>query len=817
MNQLKKQIPNLLIVLGFVIIAFAYCSPVISGKRLNQNDQIQGNSAAQEVLQRFKTTGEWSWWTNSMFSGMPSYLIQSKAENAYLNDVISRVNNILPSPVNLFFFMMLSMFVLLLTLKIDKFIAAMGAIAFAFSSYNVIYIEAGHIAKLIALSFVPLLIAGVIKCYQKKYLSGAALTALAMTAELYANHLQITYYAFFIIIAIGIYYFVESIRTGWYRGFAFGTLFAIVGITIGSLTNTSKVWSNYEYAKETIRGKSDLTPKDNVNQKADGLDKTYAFQYSHGISESLTFFVPNFKGGPSDAELSKKSDTYKTLTSLGVDDQNASMFIQHVPMYAGEQDSAAPQYDGAIICFLFILAMFIVKNRIKWVFFGIAVLFTMLSWGSNFEAFNYLMFDYFPFYNKFRAVNQILILNHFAMVILATLAINEILETKPTFAEIKKPLIYSIGTLFGLWLVGFIMNDLNPAKDKEIVNMFTQQFGNNKQAAEQLMASIVSDRNAGFWSDSLRSWGFVLASLIAIYLFVSTKINKNILGFVLIALVSIDGIMIAKRFLNNKNFVTKASISSISEPSAIDAQILNDKSESYRVYNLTTNPFASAVESNFHKSIGGYHAAKLKRYQELIENHLSKGNMGVLNMLNTKYFIVAGKDNVPMMQENIGALGNAWFVGEVIPVKNADEEMKSLEGFDPRKVAYVDAKFANYIQAGKQTTDTTSRIKLTKYSPDIMEYEYSSKTPQTALFSEIFYRGNQDWKSYIDDQEKPHFRADYVLRGLSVPAGSHKIRFEFKPDSIYKGSKIDLIASILAFILIGVALFFEIRKKEAVV
>ncbi len=814
MNLLKKQIPNLLIILGFVVIAFAYCSPIISGKRLNQNDQIQGNAAAQEVLQKAKSTGEWSYWTNSMFSGMPTYLIQSKAENAYLNDVISRINNVFPSPVNLFFFMMLSMFILLMTLKIDKLIAAMGAIAFAFGTYNVIYIEAGHIAKLIALSFVPLLIAGVIKCYQKKYLAGAALTAFAMTAELYANHLQITYYSFFIIGAIGIYYLVESFKTGWYKGFTFGTLAAIIGIVIGSFTNTSKVWSNYEYAKETIRGKSDLTPKDNINQKADGLDKTYAFQYSHGISESLTFFVPNFKGGPSDAELTKKSDTYKTLTSLGVDDANASMFIQHVPMYAGEQDSAAPQYNGAIICFLFILAMFFVRNKIKWVFFAISILFTMLSWGSNFEAFNYLMFDYFPFYNKFRAVNQILILNHFAMVVLAAFAINELLERKPSFVELKKPLLYSTATLFGLWLVGFILNDLNPAKDKQIVDMFTQQFGNNKQAAEQLMASIVSDRNAGFWSDSMRSWAFVLIAILVIYLFILNKINRNVFGFILITLISIDGIIVAKRFLNNKNFVTKASISSVSEPNEIDTQILTDKSASFRIYNLTTNPFASAAESYFHKSIGGYHAAKLKRYQELIENHLSKGNMGVLNMLNTKYFIVAGKDNVPMLQENIGAMGNAWFVGEVTPVKNADEEMKSLEGFDPKKVAFVDAKFADFIQAGKQTMDTTSRIKLTNYSPDVMEYEYSSKTSQTAIFSEVFYRGNEDWKAYIDGQEKPHFRANYVLRGLSVPAGNHKIKFEFKPNSIYKGGKLDLIASILAFILIAVAIFFEFRKKE---
>ena len=813
LNKLKNLKFELLSIVIFIAIAFAYCSPVLSGKRLLQGDQVQGNAAAQEILNHAKATGNWSWWTNSMFSGMPSYMIQSKFENSYINKFAVLLNNFLPSPVNMLFWMMLSMFILLRVMKFRNLVATFGAIAFAFSSYNMIYLEAGHVSKIMALSFVPLIIAGIMLCYQKNYLFGSAITAFGLGFELYANHLQVTYYSFFIIGGIVLFNLIESFKTGWFRGFVFGSIAALIGLGLGIGSNTARMWSSYEYAKETIRGKSDLTPKDAKENKADGLDKSYAFYYSHGIDESLTFFTPSFKGGKSGGSVDKKSDTYKTLISLGVDPSAAEGAIQSLPMYAGSQPDAAPQYMGAIICFLALLGLFVSKNNIKWVFFGISILFIILSWGSNFEVFNYLMFDYFPFYNKFRAVNQILILAHFSMVILAVMALEAILEIKPTLKEISKPILYTTAILFGIVFIGWMTNNLSPASDTKTIENLTQSFGNNKQAAEQMMASIVIDRGSAFWSDMARSWGFVLLILISIWAYISNKIKANIFMIIALVLVGIDLIPVAKRFLNNKDFVTKAVVSQSVEPNAIDLELEKDKTPSFRIYNITTNPFADARDSYFHKSIGGYHAAKLRRYNELIEAHISKGNMGVMNMLNAKYFIINGQNNVPTLQPNIGALGNAWFVDEVVAVKNADEELISLDKFDPKKIAYVDAKFTDLVTVGKQNSDTSSRISLKSYTPDLLVYESDSKTKQTALFSEIFYRGNQDWISKVDGVVAPHFRADYVLRGLSIPAGKHEITFEFKPAAIYEGGKIDLIASILAFLLLGLAIFFQFKNK----
>jgi hypothetical protein len=817
----KKILPHLLIIVGFAVLAITYSNPALSGKKLIQHDAIEGAGAASEIIKFQKETGEWSWWTNSMFSGMPSFLIG----NHYPYNVFAKIGqfiNILPDgTMNLFLWCLVGAYLFFIALRADKWLAALGAIGYTFATLNILWIEAGHVSKVYALAFAPMMLAGIIWTFRGRYWLGSILFALGLGLETNANHPQINYYTAISIGILVLFEIYRAIKTQTTKNLLMAFLFLGVSGSLALATNGSRLWSLYQYSKESIRGKSDLTPKNDL-KNTNGLDKDYAFSGSMGIAESFSLLIPKFAGGASGGELDEKSKTYETLLANGVPAENASQIVQQLPTYWGDQPIMTGSiYGGAILLFLFVLGLLVSDNPYKIPFATISFFFYILSLGSHFSAINDLMYAYFPMYNKFRDVKMILSVWQLFMVAVGVLGIKAIVEKNLTFNELKKPLAISLGLTAGLSLLFALMPslfvDFVSSNDKALGDNLSQAFG-NQQVANSVINSLRTDRASLLSADAWRSLVFILLSAVSIWLFSTKKIKGQVLMIVLAGLVLVDLFSVDKRYLNKDDFKPKTtSAAEIFQPTAADTEILKDKDPNFRVMNTTTSFTNDARDSYFHKSIGGYHGAKMKRMQELIENVMIKDNklnMPVLNMLNTKYFIVQGQDGTPIAQQNPEAIGNAWFVGSTKIIKNADEELKAIENFNPRQVAFVDARFEEFLKNKTLNQDTTAIIRLTDYKPNHLTYDSDSKTEQVAVFSEVYYRGNEDWKSYIDGKEMPHFRADYVLRAMVLPAGKHKVEFKFEPKSIAIGYKIDLFASILLGLGMLAGIFFEWKKNK---
>ena len=811
----KKFLPHLYAVIAFIILAGIYASPILQGKKLSQHDITMSMAGSHESTEFTKQTGEIAWWTNSMFGGMPAFMIHGKYPNSIGSTIGGQLMNVLPTPINMIFLLMLGMYILLIVLRANVWQAVLGAIAFAFCSLNMILIPAGHTSKVIALAYAPMVAAGAVLCFRGKYLLGAALTALFMSLELYANHVQITYYFGLFLAGYILVQIIEHIKSGQIKPLVFSLVAFGGGAILGLGNHTMRLWSNAVYSAETIRGKSELTS--NVQSKG-GLDRDYAFQWSYGIGETGTLLIPNFYGGANGGSLGgKKSETLKAMVNAGIPEENAMGFAEHGYSYWGEQPGVGgPVYAGAIIMFLFILGAFLIKGNIKWWLVITAIIFVMFSWGKNLPSLNYLMFDYFPVYNKFRGVTSILSLVQLALVTLAILTLKQIGEQKPTFNDLKKPLIYSLALTAGLALIMALIPTLFLSFKSS--NDASMQITGDKSVDSQIIRAIVTDRESLMRSDAFRSLVLILLTAGLMWAWISNKIKDFVFYPVLILLVIFDMFGVDKRYFNNDNFVSKSESEDVFAPTALDTQILQDKSI-YRVLDGASQQGFSndSKASYYHKSLGGYHGAKLRRYQEVIENQFSKNNMAVFNMLNTKYFTQPAQQQggQPTVAENPDACGNAWFVKEFKLVKNADEEMKSLDKFNPKQTAFIDQRFADQVNNLKIAFDSTANsIKLTDYKLNLMTYESNAKTDQLAIFSEIYYRGNLDWKAYVDGVYKPHLRANYILRGMVVPAGKHKIEFKFMPESVAKGNTVDLIASILMVGLLGLAVFFEVKRKE---
>ncbi|AFK03809.1 hypothetical protein Emtol_2673 [Emticicia oligotrophica DSM 17448] len=813
----KKYIPHLIAAVGFVVVSFMYASPLLQGKRLAMHDTQMAAASAKELNDFYKQTGEWAWWTNSMFGGMPGYMVAGDYENSLSTKIGSFYMNNIPSPANVLILLMLGFYVLMRVLKVNNWLGFFGSVAYAFNTYNLLFLEAGHVSKIVAIAFAPALLASFIAVFRGRYLLGIAMTTFFMAMEMYANHPQITYYLFFL---LGIYVLFESylhVKKGNFSGLIKAYVVVLVGSLIGFGTNSMHLWNNFVYSKETTRGKSELT-LGNLNQSADGLGRDYAFSYSPGKIETLTLLAPNFVGGASAANLGEKSETYKMLVGKGVDATTAAQFSSNLPMYFGPQSYVSgPNYSGIIILFLFILGLILVKDGLRYVLILTSILYLFISWGSSFSGFNFFMFDYFPYYNKFRDSKMVVTLMHLCFVLGAMMGVNKIITEKLSFNELKKPLLYSIGGLVLLILLGYFMLDFRSERDADMFKSMAQ--ANGQEFADAFAASLHADRQSAVMGDLLRSIFLLVISAGVIWAYTTEKIKANVFVIVLGILAALDLALVDKRYFNNDDFQTKTRVAERFNPSPADEQILQDKDPDFRVVDLATNQgfFADATASYFHKSIGGYHGAKLKRIQELYDNAMTKDgkyNLPIFNMLNTKYFITPGQDGNPVAQKNPDALGNAWFVNEVKVVKNADEEIKAVSNFNPRSVAFVDERYKQYFSDKNIKQDTTATIKLTDYKPNYLTYESNSPTSQVAIFSEIYYRGNEDWKSFVDGQETPHFRANYVLRAMTIPAGKHKIEFKFQPKSVIIGAKIDLVASILMVLLLIGALVMELRSEK---
>jgi hypothetical protein len=805
----KRNQTVFLAIIVFFAISYLYFSPILEGKVIKQSDVENLKGGFTEIRHYKETTGNYALWSNSMFCGMPTYLMWLGYPSNIAGKLMDWYNLILPNPINTIFLYLVGFFILLRTLKMNVWLSVMGAVAFTFSSYNFAIIAAGHTNKAIVIGLFAPTIAGIIMAYRNELLKGATVTALALALQIKANHYQMSYY---LAMAIGIYVivqFIYAIKDKTIANFFKSSAVFAGAAALAIAVNITPLLLTEEYAKESIRGKSELTLDPKASK--DGLSEEYAFEYSYGVGESFTLLIPNFNGGASAGALSKDSETYKFLKDRNV--PNAPQIIKQLPLYWGDQAfTAGPIYFGAIVLFLFILGFFIVQRKEKWWILATVVLTLALSWGKNFLFLSDFFFNHFPYYNKFRAVSSILTVTSLLVPLMAAFAVEEIINTKENSKVLLKKVRNAFFVVGGLALLFAVMPGLagsfiNETRDKA-------SFG---ESYEQLISAISADRESLLRMDALRSFAFILIGAGLLYAFISKKIKSNYLLIGLALTITIDMWAVDKRYLNNDNFGKKVkNLDTEVPPNAVDLEILKDPAMYYRVYNLTVNPFTDGNTSRYHKSIGGYHAAKLKRYQELIENQISKGNMNVLSMLNTKYFITAPQgSNQAIPQINQMACGNAWFINDIKYVANADSEMLALTNFDPKQTVFIDQRFKERVGAMNLKKDSTANIALTYYSPDTLNYTSNAAAESFAVFSEIYYE--KGWNAYLDGQKTDHIRVNYLLRGMKIPAGKHEVSFRFEPANYFLGEKIAGVSSILLLLLVGGNLFMAYKKNKATV
>lgn len=798
--SIKKLIPYIVAVVLFVILSLAYMSPVLEGKKLNQGDIVRHNGMAKEIRDFRDSTGEEALWTNSMFSGMPAYQISVKY-NGNLIQYIDKIMRLgLPRPADLVFLYMIGFFILLIVLRVNPWLSIAGAIAFGFSSYFLIILEAGHTSKAHAIGYMAPVIAGFVLAYRGKYLAGGILTMLFLALELRAGHPQMTYYLMMLLLLFGLAELIGALRNHKIIHFAKASSVILVAVIIAVLTHTTNLWATWEYGKDTIRGKSELsTQKEN---RTSGLDKDYATAWSYGVAETGTLIIPNFHGGSSMGKLSTNSDTYKLLIENNVPRKQAEAFIGGAPTYWGSQPfTSGPVYIGSIVVFLFIFGLFVIKGPMKWWLLAGTILSILLAWGKNFMPLTEFFLDYFPGYNKFRAVSMTLVIAELTIPILAFLALNEVFKKEIDKQKLIKSLQYSFYIVGGFLLIFVLLPGA----------FFNFSSVSDAQLPEWLIQTMIDDRISLLRMDALRSLVFVLLTSVVLWFYLKGKLKVTYVFGLLIILVLVDMWPVDRRYLNDNNFVQSSRMDKPFAKSAADEFILKDVDPNFRVLNLTVDPFKDAATSYYHKSIGGYHGAKLRRYQELYDAQIQqKFNMNVLNMLNAKYIIQPDNNKKPAAQINMAALGNAWFVEDYLLVDNADQELEALNDFDPTKLAIIDKRFSENLNGFSPSVDSTAAIKLIEYKPNELKYQTNTRKDQLLVFSEIYY--DKGWNAYVDGELTPHIRANYVLRAMILPAGKHLVEFKFEPKVYKVGEKISFASSLLLIILVLGYGVFELRK-----
>lgn len=805
--NLKTFLPYIVALVVFVVITMIYLSPLLDGKRLYQSDISHFTGVSKEIADFREKTGTEPLWTNSMFGGMPAYQISVVYKGNILGYLDTILSLCLPHPANLVFLYFLGFFILLLVLRIDPWLAIAGAIAFAFSSYFFIILDVGHNSKAHAIAYIAPVLAGIILTLRQKYILGGILTALFLSLEIKANHPQITYYLVIMVLILGLFELIYSIREKRVMKLLTSIGILVIAAAFAVLTNIATLWATWEYGKDTIRGKSELT--NNLENKTSGLDKDYATQWSYGVGETMTLFIPNFYGGASSAKISENSAIIKALRKNNTPQNQINQFTRHpLPfLYFGDQPgTSGPVYVGAIVFFLFILGLIIVRGPLKWWLLVVTILSILLSWGHNFMAFTDFFMEYVPGYNKFRAVSMTLVIAEVAMPILGLMALKVMFEQHLDQKKLIRALQLSAGITGGIALIFALM----PSLFLSFTGPYDAAIQQQSQFPDWLMQAIRDERARLVRLDAIRSFAFVVLAAGLLWAFLLSKLNKTYVYIILAALILLDMFVISKRYLNNNSFTTKSKVEKPFAPTEADQQILRDPDPDYRVFNLTVSTFNDASTSYFHKSIGGYHGAKLRRYQELIENQISKNNMSVLNMLNTKYFILPGENRKPTAQRNYDALGHAWFVEGYELVDNADQEMAAITTFSPGDTAIVDKRFEQNLTACTPGRDSAGYIELTSYAPNDLTYKYETAKDALTVFSEIYYP--KGWNAYVDGRLTPHFRANYVLRAMVLPAGSHTVEFKFEPNVYMVGERISLISSIALLLLILILVGFEVRK-----
>ncbi len=823
--------PHLIAIFGLLVLAIIYFSPVMSGKVLSMSDVQQASASAREIRELALQTGQKPLWTDAVFSGMPGYMIDFNYPYIFIYKATMSVIGLLPNTASVVFVIMLCTYLLLVVLGCNAWLSALGAAAYGFGTLSIVSLEAGHISKLYAMGFGAGMLAGVILALRGRYWLGAALTGFFMCMELGANHIQITYYLF---MTIGLYVLIEGValvRAGKGRQLALGLATLAVAGTLAAGSFGKRLLVLNQYTKETIRGTSELTAKttnpdgkSTGNESKSGLDKEYAFSYSYGKAETLTLLIPNAFGGASGGGLTTDSDFYKAMTSRGVEPAAAKQMAElGAPTYWGDQPMVGgPAYAGAALLFLFVLGMFIIRSPIRWWLLSAAGLLIMLALGKNLLFINGFLFDNLPYLNKFRAMTMALCLAQLFIGIGAALALQTIVNEKFTLAQIRQPLLISFGLTGGVALVlALLGGTLFSFQTPTDLDSLSRYFG---EAAKEFQTALISDRQSMLRADAFRSFLLILTTAGAVWAYVTNKIKPALFYPIVLAVVVLDLYGVDKRFLNNADFITKTQAGAVFEPTPADQQILSDTSAGYRVFDQTVDFMNSNRTSFFHRSIGGYHAAKLRRYQELITYAFPVNTLHILNMLHAKYVIQAGQPNPANSQQPAGpvaipnpeVMGAAWFVGTVQQVANADDELAIMKTLNPRDSAVVDKRFATQLGNLPATLDHTgSTIQLTSYRPDKLIYQTSAVRDGLAVFSEIYYRGESDWQAFIDGKPAPHLRANYVLRAMRIPAGKHTVEFRFDPPTAHVGDTIDLICNVLLIALIGFVIFHEGRNRRS--
>jgi hypothetical protein len=815
-NNTKNILPHLVAVILFTVISFAYFYPVLEGKVLKANDSTVSRINSKEIQDYRDKYGKEPLWTNSIFSGMPAYLISTK----YPGNLFKYVDTVLRQykmPVSVLFLSMLGFYILLIIFGLNPWLSIVGAIAYGLTSFFFQILGAGHNTQAIALAYMPPMIGSIYYAYRRNAIVGGLLTAFFLALEIQANHPQITYYAFLCLLVFGIVELIYAIKGGSLDKFLKTSAILIIPVVLAIGINFASLYTTWEYGKYSIRGKSDLTT---ANKKpSSGLDKDYITYWSYGVDETFNMLIPDYKGGSS-KPFDRDSETVKALRQ-----NNAADAVNQLGKYWGTQPGTdGPHYIGAIVFFLFVLGLLVVKGPEKWWLLSATVLSVMLAWGKNFMPLSDLFINFFPGYNKFRAVTMILVIAEFCMPLLGFLALRDIFNGKLGRDEVLKNLKFAAGITGGFTLLVLII----PGIAGSFLSPYEAGFPN------WLKTTLIADRKALLRADSFRSLIFILLGAGVIFAWLKNKLKTNQSVVILGILILIDLWVVDKRYLNSDRFDRSTGMSNVFIPTTADKYIMNDPSDN-RVLNLTVSTFNdNSPTSYFHHSIGGYHGAKMKRYQELIDSVLNRNidlmrftannsktieefqtvfsKAQALNMLNTKY-VIYNPESAPLVNDK--ALGNAWFVENPVIVQNANEELASVSNFDPASQAIIDKKFSSLITKSSYPTAPGDTIKLSSYQPNELVYNYTAADEKLIVFSEIYYPAG--WKCFIDGKETEYFRADYVLRAMIAPAGSHEIRFKFEPASYITGNKISLASSIVLILIIlgyfGTGIYKRVSEK----
>ncbi|MBA3665662.1 MAG: YfhO family protein [Bacteroidetes bacterium] len=883
----KQYIPHAAAVIIFAIITLIYFKPLLGGKELRQDDIARHKGMSKEIVDYRNIHHSEPLWTNSMFGGMPAYQISTLYPGNWIGKLDNAFKLFIPLPAGYVFLYFLGFFILLLCLEVTPWLALIGALAYGLSSYFLIILEAGHNSKANALGYLPALLGGVILLFRGRQWLGLAVTTLFTAMELNANHVQISYYGYILIVFVIAGYFITAFKQKQVPSFFKTLAFFTIASLVGALPNAALLLTTNEYGKYSTRGKSELTinynsikaarsnarsldgksaqpvaeasgvdeaaKEEHAKNTTSGLDKDYITMWSYGIGETFTFLIPDFKGGASAAIGNADPNSLKKVNA------DYRQQVAGSNAYFGDQSfTSGPVYIGAIIILLAFIGMFVIKSSLKWpIFFG-TVLTMALAWGSNFMALSDFFIDYVPGYNKFRAVSMLMVIAELTIPLLAILAVNDLLKYKnwnekvrvrilKKDLELKKIVLISTAVVGGFCLLCYLAPELfnrfqATGEDSQMVREYMKQGATEDQArseSTQLLTQIEVARKAIFKADALRSLIFILFGLGTLFLFFTNKIKKELFLVALGLFITIDLWTVDTRYLNEKSFVTKEqNLQNLTAKTAADEDILKDPDPDYRVLNLTTNTFADASTSYYHKSIGGYHGAKLKKYAELVDFHIDEeikhfyknvnkaassdsamsqllGSLNVINMLNTKYFIIpaGGEERAVIPFKNPQANGSVWFVKAVKAVQNADSELVGLYYINTKVQALMNQKFKSELGL-KDSYSGEGNIKLTNYQANDITYESDIKEEQFAVFSEIYYP--KGWNAYVDGQLKPYANVDYVLRGMNIPAGKHKIEFKFEPSTYKTGNTLAMVGSILVLIFVGAGIYFH-RKNSVIV